>query len=82
MSDRVTKALIREARWISKRADSKPDWMVREAYYNPLQGQVYQCPNCFVRFDRRSELEAFPTGTRDDGLECGACGADFVIPAP
>jgi len=82
MSDRVIAALRKEARWLSKRADAKPDWMVRETYYNPRIENAYQCPSCFIRFDRRSELDSFPTGTRDDGLECAVCGADFIIAAP
>jgi DNA-directed RNA polymerase subunit RPC12/RpoP len=43
-------------------------------------GTEYQCPRCWIENERRSNLSAIPSDTRDDIMRCHTCGSDFLIP--
>ncbi len=86
MSERITDALMKEARWQAQKLDREAKGnedelatiRARLTEYKAKHRNDYLCPCCWMRSEQWSPLDPLPAG-KDDVLICDVCGSDFLI---
>ncbi len=78
MSKAIEDSLFNEAKWQARRIKAEDDGEIRLMGYRARIDNDYQCPVCWMRFEKRSTLDPLPAG-KDDVLTCDVCGSDFLI---
>ena len=49
--------------------------------FQPMRGSDYQCPRCWVEYEKRSAMRPVTSNTDDDFFECPVCGFEVEVPS-